>query len=161
MFGHMSIKEKVLRNTHIRSMHEKGEIKRVEEFRADEVSVQKLMKNHETVPQLTSQLHQVQEQMYSMNDYGGCQDVESNYCGRSSHVSSQPSMIPFSRSLLRHDKRLPLDTWNQSGVQENVFLEINVLRLIHAEIILKEFNLTTCQETEESLSRKDEDYPHK
>ena len=23
--------------------------------------------------------------------------------------------------MLRHDKRLPLDTWNQSGLQENVF----------------------------------------
>ena len=28
------------------------------------------------------------------------------------------------------------------------FLEINFLRLIHPEIILKEFNLTTCKETE-------------
>ena len=30
-------------------------------------------------------------------------------------------MIPSSRSLLSRDKRLPLNTWNQSGVQENVF----------------------------------------
>ena len=30
-------------------------------------------------------------------------------------------MIPSSRSLLSRDKRLPHDTWNQSGVQENVF----------------------------------------
>ena len=30
-------------------------------------------------------------------------------------------MIPSSRSLLSRDKRLPLDTWNQSGVEENVF----------------------------------------
>ena len=29
--------------------------------------------------------------------------------------------IPSSRSLLSDDKRLPLDTWNQSGLQENVF----------------------------------------
>ena len=36
-------------------------------------------------------------------------------------MSSQPPMIPSSRALLSHDKRLPLDTWNQSGVQENVF----------------------------------------
>ena len=35
------------------------------------------------------------------------------------------------------------------------FLEINFLRLIHLEIILKEFNLTTCQETDEqSLEQK-------
>ena len=30
-------------------------------------------------------------------------------------------MIPSSRALLSRDKRLPLDTWNQSGLQENVF----------------------------------------
>ena len=29
--------------------------------------------------------------------------------------------IPSSRALLSRDKRLPLDTWNQSGLQENVF----------------------------------------
>ena len=46
--------------------------------------------------------------------------IESNYSGRLSHVSSQPEMIPSSRSLLSRDKRLPLDTWNQSGLQENV-----------------------------------------
>ena len=40
--------------------------------------------------------------------------------GRLSHVCSQPEMIPSSRSFLSRDKRLPLDTWNQSGVQGNV-----------------------------------------
>ena len=30
-------------------------------------------------------------------------------------------MIPGSRSMLSRDKRLPLDTWNTSGLQENVF----------------------------------------
>ena len=30
-------------------------------------------------------------------------------------------MIPSSRSMLSRDKRLPLDTWNTSGLQENVF----------------------------------------
>ena len=47
--------------------------------------------------------------------------MESNHRGKLSHVSSQPAMIPSSRSLLSRDKRLPLDTWNQSGLQENVF----------------------------------------
>ena len=32
-----------------------------------------------------------------------------------------PAMIPCARSLLSRDKRLPLDTWNTSGLQENVF----------------------------------------
>ena len=52
---------------------------------------------------------------------GEFQEIESNHSGRLSHVSSQPEMIPNSRALLSRDKRLPLDTWSQSGVQENAF----------------------------------------
>ena len=78
-------------------------------------------KNHETIQRLTSQLQDMQEQMNSVNDSGEFQEVESNYSGRLSYVSSQPAMMPSSRSMLNHDKRLPLDTWNTSGLQENVF----------------------------------------
>ena len=46
--------------------------------------------------------------------------MESNYSGRLSYGSSQPAMIPSSRSVLSRDKRVALDTWNQSGLQENV-----------------------------------------
>ena len=102
-------------------MHEMGEITRAQEQRIDEVSVQKLRENHDAIQQLISQLQQMQEQMNSMNCSGEFQDIKSNFCGRLSHVSSQPVMIPRSRALLSRDKRLPLDTWNQSGLQENVF----------------------------------------
>ena len=108
----LSMKEKGLRNAQIRNMHEMGEIKRAQEQRIDEVSVQKLRENHETIQHITSQLQQ--EQMNSMNDSGNFQEVESNYSGRLSHVSSQPVIIPSSRAMLSRDKRLPLDTWNQS-----------------------------------------------
>ena len=47
--------------------------------------------------------------------------MESNYSGRLSYVSGKFAMIPSSRSMLSRDKRLPLDTWNTSGFQENVF----------------------------------------
>ena len=104
-----------------RNGSEMGEIKRAQEKRIDEVSVLKLRENHETIQQLTSQLQQMQNQMNSMTDSGDFQDVESNYSGRLSHVSSQPAMIPSSRSLLSRDKRLPLGTWNQSGLQETIF----------------------------------------
>ena len=124
-----------------------GRMKRVPQLPVDEVSVEILRENHETIQQFTSQFQQMQEQMNSMNDSGDFQDVESNYSGRFCHVSSQPAMIPSSRSLLSSDKGLPLDKWNQSGLQENVF-GINFLRVIHPEIILREFNLTTCEETE-------------
>ena len=111
-------------------MHELEKMKRAQVQQVDEMSIQKYRENHETIQQLTSQLQQLQEQMNSMNSSGEFQDIESNYNGRLSHVSSQlemvpissqPEMIPISRALLSGDKRLPLDTWNQSGVQENVF----------------------------------------
>ena len=81
----------------------------------------KARESHETIQMLTSQLQAMQEQMNSMNDSGECQEVESNYSGRLSYVSSQLAMIPYSRSMLSRDKRLPLDTWNPDGFQENVF----------------------------------------
>ena len=84
-----------------------GEMKRAQELRVDEVPVQKLRENHETIQKLTSQLQEMQEQMNSMNDSGESQEVESNYRGRLSYVSSQPAMIPSSRSMLSRDKRLP------------------------------------------------------
>ena len=64
----LSVKEEVLRDTQIRSMHEVGEMKRTQEPRVDEVSVRKLRENHETIQKLTYQLQEMQEQMNSMND---------------------------------------------------------------------------------------------
>ena len=83
--------------------------------------MKKSRENHELIQQLTSQLQELQEQMNSMKDSGEFQEVESNYSERLSYVSSRPSMIPSSRSMLSRDKRLPLDTWHTSGLQENVF----------------------------------------
>ena len=62
------MKEKVLRDTSIRSMHEMGERKRAQELQVDEVSVQKIREHFETTQKLTSQLQEMQEQMNSMND---------------------------------------------------------------------------------------------
>ena len=70
---------------------------------------------------LFSQLQEMLEQMNSMSDSGQFQEVESNCSGTLSHVSSQFAVIPSSRSMLSRDKRLPLDTWKTSGLQENVF----------------------------------------
>ena len=53
-----------------------GEIKRGQEQRVDEFSVQKLRENNETIQQLTSHLQQMQVQMNSMTDSGDFQDVE-------------------------------------------------------------------------------------
>ena len=114
------MKEKVLPDTQIRSMHEMGELKRAQELRFDGIK-HKLREYYETMQKLTSQVQEMKERMNSLNDSGEFQEVVSNYSGRLSYVSSQPAIITSSRSILSHEKRLPLDTWNTSGLQENVF----------------------------------------
>ena len=109
------MKENVLRDIQTRNIHELGEMKRAQQLRIDEFSPQTLRKSHETIQRLTSQLQSMEEQKNSMND-----SVESNHSGRLSDVPSQPEVIPSSSSMLSRDKRMPFDTWNQSGVQENV-----------------------------------------
>ena len=84
---------------------------------------------------LTSQLQENQDQMNSMNDSGEFQEVESNHRERLSYVSSQPAMIPSSGSMLSRDKRLPLDTWNTYGLQENVFGNTIAAQMIACEIL--------------------------
>ena len=100
-------------------MHEMGEMKRAQELRVDEFSFQKLRESHETTQRLAG--NAMQDHMNCMSDSREFQEVESNHGGRSSYVPSQFAMIPCSRSMLSRDRRLPLDSWNTSGSQENVF----------------------------------------
>ena len=51
-------------------MHEIGEMKRAQELRVDEISVQKLTENRETIQKLSSQLRGMQDQMNSLSDSG-------------------------------------------------------------------------------------------
>ena len=60
----------------IQSMHEMGEMKRAQELRVDEFSVQKLRESQETIQRLISQM--LQEQVNSLNDLGEFQEVDSN-----------------------------------------------------------------------------------
>ena len=55
------------------------------------------------------------------HDSGDFQDTESNYSGNVSHVPSQPAVVPSPRSRLSRDKWMPIDTWNLSEPQGNVF----------------------------------------
>ena len=63
------MKEKSLRDTQIRSMHEMGEIKRAQELRVDEFSVQKLRESHDTIQRLTSQIQELQERMNPQDNF--------------------------------------------------------------------------------------------
>ena len=64
------MKEKAFRETKIRNVHEMGEMKRAQELRVDDFSVQKLRASHETIHKLTSQLQEMQEQINSLSDSG-------------------------------------------------------------------------------------------
>ena len=52
----MVVKEKALRDTQIRSIHEMGELKRAQELQVDEFSVQKMRESHDAIQKLTSQI---------------------------------------------------------------------------------------------------------
>ena len=64
---------------------------------------------------------ELQERMDYLSESGEIHEVESNYGGKCSDVPSQPARIPSPRSMLSCDKRLQPETWNPSGLQENVF----------------------------------------
>ena len=50
----LGMKEKAIRDNQIRSMHEMGEMKKAQEVRVDEFSIQNLRESHETIQRLSS-----------------------------------------------------------------------------------------------------------
>ena len=115
------IKEKALRDTQIKSIHEMGELKRAQELRVVEFSVQTLRESHDTIQRLTSQVQELRERMNYLTDSGEFHEVESNCSGFFCHVPSRRAVIPSLRSMLSRDKRLPLETLNLSEPQGNFF----------------------------------------
>ena len=101
----LSMKEKVLRDTRIRSMHEMGEeSSRTSSSRSLSAKIERtIMRQYKKG---TSQLQEMQPQMNYVNDSGEFQEVESKYSGKLSYVSSHPAMIPSSRCMLSRDKTL-------------------------------------------------------
>ena len=97
------MKEKALRDTQIGSIHEMGELKRAQELRVDEFSVQKLRESHDTTQEVTSQIQELQERVNCMNDSGEFQEKESNYSGKCSLFPSQPAVVLSPRSMLSCD----------------------------------------------------------
>ena len=84
----------------------------------------------------------MQEQMNSVNDSEGFQEVESNHSGKLYYVSSRP-VIPSSRSVLNRDVCHLIH-----GIHlkyRKTFLEIHFLHLIRLKIIIKEFTIARYQ----------------
>ena len=68
-------RKRVLRETEIRSIHEVGEMKKVQEMRIDEFSRKGLRKSHATIQEFTSQVQKLQERMNDMSDSQEFQDI--------------------------------------------------------------------------------------
>ena len=61
-------KNRDLREVRIKSLHEKDELKRVEELRIDESSRRRLIENQDTVHELTARIQELQNEVNCMND---------------------------------------------------------------------------------------------
>ena len=61
-------RERALRETHIRSIHEVEELKRAQEVRIDEFSRDELRESQATFQELTSQIQELQERVNFAND---------------------------------------------------------------------------------------------
>ena len=110
--------------------------------------IQKLRENHETIQKLTSQLQEMQEQMNSMNDSGNFQITVGDCLTYPVSLQWFQVLVPCwaatNACFLTH------------GIHRDyrkTFLVINVPRLIHSEIILKEFNLAHHKENENQFHR--------
>ena len=90
-------REKALRDTRIRNIHEVEELKRAQEMRIDEFSRNELRESHATLQELTSQLQELQERMNCMND---SRDV--SRC----RIDLQWKIIPRSQSTGNRSKSL-------------------------------------------------------
>ena len=55
-------------------------MKRAQELRVDEFSLQKLRESHDTIEMFTSQIQELQERVNCLNDSGEFQEVESSFC---------------------------------------------------------------------------------
>ena len=75
------MKEKALRDTQVRSIHEMGDLNTDQELRVDEFSVQKLRESHDTIQKLTSQMQELQEMVNGTNDLRNFHEIESNSSG--------------------------------------------------------------------------------
>ena len=69
-------REKALRDTHFRNIHDVKELKRAQEIRIDELSSHELRESHVTIQELTSQIQEFQERMKILNDSREFQGVE-------------------------------------------------------------------------------------
>ena len=112
-------REKALRDTRIRNIHEVEKLRRAQEMRIDEFSRNEFRESHATIQELTSLIQELQEIMNYMNDSRESQDIESICIGKLSHVPSQLAIVPSLCGM--RDQSLRHETWYLLGTSGNVF----------------------------------------
>ena len=119
----LSEQNRDLRESHMKSLHEMEELKRVQGSRFDEFSKRRLNENQDTIHELTARIQELQNEVDCLNDSRDFKDAESVRSGLS-HVPSQPALLPPFRDpggmLSRKDK--PPDIWDTHGISGNVFV---------------------------------------
>ena len=149
----LSMKEKVLRDTQIRSMHEMGEMKRAQELRVDEVSVQKSRQNHA-----------IQKLNFSVAGNAGGDEFYERFgrISRSGIKLQRETVLRFqsgcnrSKFSFHAEPRQTPDFLEYIGITGKRFFgnQFNFLRLIHPEIILKEFTLAHHKENKDQFHKQ-------
>ena len=117
-------RERALRVTQIRGIHELEALKRVQKLRVDEFSKRKMIEDHTTIQELTGKVQELQNEIHCMRVSRDFKDAESARSGQLSHVPSEPASFPLCicpGGFLGRPGHLQPDTWNTHGKSGNVF----------------------------------------
>ena len=152
--GELSLKEKVLRDTQIRRMHVMGDMKRAQELRVDEVSVQKIERKSwdNTKARFRNTGNARTDEFYEWFRRISRSGIESQWeivLRFQSTCNNFKVLVPCwpatNACLLTHGIHLDY---------RKTFLVINFPRLVHPEIILKEFTLAHHKENKDQFHKQ-------
>ena len=149
-----------LRESHIKSLHEKEELKRFQGSTFDTIARRNLVEDRDAILELTGKIQELQNKINCLNDSRDFQDAESVRSGHS-HVASQPVFFPphpdpggmLSRSLgMPSRNNGPPSIWDPHGTSGNV-LQIQQ-RLLQLQVRKRSiFGYPMCQNTHHHMWR--------
>ena len=119
------------REAHQQSLAEMEELRKFQSSTFDTIARRKLIKDQNTVLELSGRVQELQNEVNCMNDSKDFQDAESVRSGNS-HVTSRPVSFPpypIPEGMLRHSfvspsrKEGPPSIWDTHGISGNVFAD--------------------------------------
>ena len=118
------------REAHQRSLTEMEELRKFQSSTFDTIARRKLVKDQNTILELSGRTQELQNEIDCMNDSKEFQDAESIRSGNS-HVTSRPVLFPphpIPEGMLRHSfvtpsrREGPPSIWDTHGFSGNIFL---------------------------------------